>query len=62
MSGTEKEYRKGYIPGFRWFPKNQTRPYADKAVVMQNCPLVFCCGGTARATLAVSWFGQMVCA
>ena len=59
---TADEHRNGHIPGFRWFPMYPMRPYADEAVVMQHCPIVFCCDGKARAAMAASWFAQIVCA
>ena len=62
MSGRQKNIAKVHIPSFRWFPRHPTRSYPDEAVVMQNCPIIFCCDGQARAGIAAAWLGQIVCA
>ena len=56
---TEAEYRRGHIPGFRWFPGGQAVQRSDDVAVVQHCPIVFCCDGRARATFTASWYRQM---
>src|SRR5262245_7465224 len=56
---TVEEYADGHVPGFRWFPGGQAVQRSDEAVVVKNCPIVFCCDGKARATLIASWYRQM---
>src|SRR5712692_3771831 len=56
---TQAEYVAGHIPGFRWFPGGQAVQRSDEAVVVKNCPIVFCCDRKARATLIASWYRQM---
>ena len=56
---TAEEYAAGHIPGFRWFPGGQAVQRSDEAVVVKNGPIVFCCDGKARATVAASWYRQM---
>jgi rhodanese-related sulfurtransferase len=56
---TDAEYASGHIPGFRWFPGGQAVQRSDDVAVVKRCPIVFCCDGTARATLTASWYRQM---
>jgi rhodanese-related sulfurtransferase len=56
---TAEEYAAGHIPGFRWFPGGQAVQRSDDAVVVKNCPIVFCCDRKARAVLTASWYRQM---
>ena len=56
---TEEEYEAGHIPGFRWFPGGQAVQRSDDVAVVHNCPVVFCCDGTARAVFTGSWYRQM---
>ena len=56
---TQGEYEAGHIPGFRWFPGGQAVQRCDDVAVVHNCPVVFCCDGTARATFTASWYRQL---
>ena len=56
---THEEYDQGRIPGFRWFPGGQCVQRSDDVAVVKNAPIVFCCDGKARATLAASWYRQL---
>jgi len=56
---TSDEYAAGHIPGFRWVPGGQAVQRSDELAVVKNCPIVFCCDRTARATLIASWYRQM---
>ena len=56
---TEEEYEAGHIPGFRWFAGGQAVQRSDDVAVVHNCPVVFCCDGTARATFTGSWYRQL---
>ena len=56
---TAEEHAAGHIPGFRWFPGGQAVQRSDELAVVKNCPIVFACDGTARATITASWFRQM---
>ena len=56
---TAEEFARGHIPGFRWFPGGQAVQRSDEAAVVKRCPIVFCCDGTARATVTASWYRQM---
>src|SRR5207247_2694708 len=56
---TKEEYAAGHIPGFRWFPGGQAVQRSDEVAVVKNCPIVFSCDGTARATVIASWYRQM---
>jgi rhodanese-related sulfurtransferase len=56
---TAEEYTAGHIPGFRWFPGGQAVQRSDDVAVVKNCPVVFACDGTARATFTASWYRQM---
>ena len=56
---TADEYDMGRIRGFRWFPGGQCVQRSDDVAVVKNAPIVFCCDGKARATLAASWYRQL---
>jgi rhodanese-related sulfurtransferase len=56
---TREEYAAGHIPGFWWMPGGQAVQRADDTVAVRNGHVVFCCDGTARATLTASWYRQM---
>jgi rhodanese-related sulfurtransferase len=56
---TEEEYRKGHIPGFRWFPGGQAVQRSDDAATVRDGTIVFACDGKVRATVTASWFRQM---
>ena len=56
---TADEYDQGRIQGFRWFPGGQCVQRSDDVAVVKNAPVVFCCDGRVRATLAASWYRQL---
>jgi len=56
---TSDEYAAGHIPGFRWFPGGQAVQRSDDLAVVKHAPIIFCCDGVARATVAASWYRQM---
>ncbi len=56
---TEDEYKAGHIPGFRWFPGGQAVQRSDDVAVVKNATYVFCCDGTARATITASMYRQL---
>ncbi|MDA0264191.1 MAG: rhodanese-like domain-containing protein [Chloroflexi bacterium] len=56
---TEQEYTSGHIPGFRSFPGGQAVQRSDDVAVVKNATYVFCCDGTARATITASLYRQM---
>ena len=56
---TEEEYKAGHIPGFRWFPGGQAVQRSDDIAVVKNATYVFCCDGTARATITASIYRQL---
>ena len=56
---TEPEYNAIHIPGFRSFPGGQAVQRSDDVAVVKNATYVFCCDGTARATITASLYRQM---
>ena len=56
---TADEYDQGRIQGFRWFPGGQCVQRSDDVAVVKHAPVVFCCDGRVRATLAASWYRQL---
>jgi rhodanese-related sulfurtransferase len=56
---TRDEYTAGHIPGFWWFPGGQAVQRADDTAAVRTGTVVFCCDGTARATVTASWYRQM---
>ena len=56
---TREEYLAGHVPGFGWMPGGQAVQRADDTVAVRNSIVVFCCDGTARASLTASWYRQM---
>jgi rhodanese-related sulfurtransferase len=56
---TREEYAAGHIPGFWWFPGGQAVQRSDDTVAVRGGTVVFCCDGTARASLTASWYRQM---
>jgi rhodanese-related sulfurtransferase len=56
---TREEYLAGHIPGFWWMPGGQAVQRADDTVAVRSGTIVFCCDGTARASLTASWYRQM---
>jgi rhodanese-related sulfurtransferase len=56
---TREEYTAGHIPGFAWFPGGQAVQRADDTVAVKTGLVVFCCDGTARASVTASWYRQM---
>ena len=55
----EEEYKKGHIPGFRWFPGGQAVQRADDVAAVRNGLIIFACDGRVRAPLVASWYRQM---
>ena len=55
----EEEYRRGHIPGFRWFPGGQAVQRADDVAAVRNGLIIFACDGRVRAPLVASWYRQM---
>jgi rhodanese-related sulfurtransferase len=56
---TEDEFQEGHIPGFRWFPGGQAVQRSDDVAVVKNATYIFCCDGTARATITASMYRQL---
>lgn len=56
---TREEYEAGHIPGFTWFPGGQCVQRADDTAAVKAGTVVFCCDGTARASITGSWYRQM---
>ena len=56
---TREEFLAGHIPGFWWMPGGQAVQRADDTVAVRNGAVVFCCDGTARASVTASWYRQM---
>tara|TARA_Y100000310_G_scaffold294594_1_gene325195 strand:- start:3084 stop:4664 length:1581 start_codon:yes stop_codon:yes gene_type:complete len=56
---TRSEYEGGHIPGFQWYPGGQAVQRSDEVAVVHNCPVVFCCDRSARATITASLYRQM---
>jgi rhodanese-related sulfurtransferase len=56
---TRDEYLRGHIPGFWWMPGGQAVQRADDTVAVRAGIVVFCCDGTARASITASWYRQM---
>ena len=55
----EEEYKKGHIPGFRWFAGGQAVQRADDVAAVRNGLIIFACDGRVRAPLVASWYRQM---
>jgi rhodanese-related sulfurtransferase len=56
---TREEYTAGHVPGFWWMPGGQAVQRADDTVAVRRGAVVFCCDGTARASVTASWYRQM---
>ncbi|HEX6212060.1 MAG TPA: rhodanese-like domain-containing protein [Methylomirabilota bacterium] len=56
---TREEFQAGHIPGFWWMPGGQAVQRADDTVAVRAGTVVFCCDGTARASVTASWYRQM---
>jgi rhodanese-related sulfurtransferase len=56
---TREEFLAGHIPGFWWMPGGQAVQRADDTVAVRSAAVVFCCDGTARASVTASWYRQM---
>ncbi|HEU4368004.1 MAG TPA: rhodanese-like domain-containing protein [Methylomirabilota bacterium] len=56
---TREEYLAGHVPGFWWMPGGQAVQRADDTVAVRDGTVVFCCDGTARASITASWYRQM---
>jgi rhodanese-related sulfurtransferase len=56
---TREEYLAGHVPGFWWMPGGQAVQRCDDTVAVRAGTVVFCCDGTARASITASWYRQM---